>query len=129
VVVKLEGDKAEAMTNEAVKALAFNLALHVAAFNPLYLDRTKVDADYLKEQEEIFRVQMSQDEAMQKKPENVRENILKGKVDKLLKDICFVDQKYVKDESMTVAQALASIGKEAGAALKISDYYYYRVGE
>jgi len=129
IVVKLGSDKAEAFTDEEIKAFAFTIALHVAAFNPMALDQTKIDSAWVKEQEEIFRKQMEQDEAMQGKPANVLENILKGKVNKFLKEICLMDQGYVKDEKMTVAQALAEAGKKAGAKLTIEDYVYFRVGE
>ena len=129
IVVKLGSDKAEAFQNEELKAFAFNLALHVAAFNPMALDQSKIDAAWLNEQEEIFRKQMEQDEKMQGKPANVIDNILKGKVSKFLKEICFVDQAYIKDEKMTVAQALADAGKRFGASLSIKDYVYFKVGE
>ena len=129
VVVKLSSDKADLFLNEEAKAFAFTLALHVAAFNPTALDQSKVDAAWLKEQEEIFRKQMEQDEKMQGKPANVIDNILKGKMNKFLKDICFVDQAYVKDEKMTVAQALKEEGNRLGAKLCIVDYVYTKVGE
>jgi len=129
VTVKFASDKADTFANEEAKAFAFNIALHVAAFNPLYLDQSKVDAAWLKEQEGIFRKQMEQDEAMKGKPANVLENILKGKVSKFLKEICLMDQGYVKDEKMTVTQALADIGKKVGAKLSIVDSVYLRAGE
>jgi elongation factor Ts len=72
---------------------------------------------------------MEQDEGMKGKPANVLENILKGKISKFLKDICLMDQAYVKDEKMTVAQAMADAGKRFGAKLSIEEYVYFRVGE
>jgi elongation factor Ts len=128
VVVKLAADKAEALKDEEVKAFAFSLALHIAAFNPMALSREKIDPAWLKEQEEIFRKQMEQDESVQGKPANVVDNILKGKVNKFLKEICLLDQGYVKDEKQSVAKALEEAGKKAGAVLSIADYAYYKVG-
>jgi elongation factor Ts len=128
VVVKIGADKPEAFKDEAVKGFAFNIALHIAAFNPLSLSKEKVDPAWLKEQEEIFRKQMEQDESMKSKPANVAENILKGKVNKFLKEICLLDQGYVKDEKLTVSQALAEISKQAGAAITINGFIYYKVG-
>jgi len=128
IVVRLKADKAEVFKNDDVKAFAFTIALHVAAFNPMALDAGKVDQIWLKEQEDIFRKQMEQDEKMQGKPANVIDNILKGKVSKFLKDICLMDQAYVKDEKMTVAQAVADAGKRFGAALSVVDFVYYKVG-
>jgi elongation factor Ts len=128
VVVKFNADKAEVFANEEVKAFAFTFALHSAAVNPMSLDETKIDAAWLKEQEEIFRKQMEQDEKMQGKPANVIDNILKGKVSKFLKDICLMDQAYVKDEKMTIAQAIADAGKRFGAKISIEDFVYFKVG-
>jgi elongation factor Ts len=111
-----------------VKDLAHNLALHIAAFNPLYLDRSKADAKWLKDQEDIFRAQMAEDESMKAKPEKVREGILQGKVSKILKEVCMMDQGYVKEEKFTVAQVLADTGKKLGCKLAISDWVYFKVG-
>ena len=129
VIVQFSSDKAAIFDNEEVKAFAFTLALHVAAFNPVALDQSKIDKIWLKEQEEIFAKQMEQDESMKGKPENVLGNILKGKVSKFLKDISMMDQAYVKDEKMTVAQAIADAEKRFGAKLTIKDFVYFRVGE
>ena len=129
IVVRFSADKAEVLANEDVKSFAFTIALHVAAFNPLALDKTKIDEAWLKEQEGIFRKQMEQDEGMKGKPANILENILKGKVSKFLKDICLMDQAYVKDEKMTVAQAMADACKRFGVKLSIEEYVYFRVGE
>jgi len=129
VVVKCESDKPEIFKTEDVKSFIFSIALHIAAFNPLSIDKTKVDQAWLKEQEEIFKVQMGQDEKLKGKPENVLEGILKGKVSKYLSEICLMDQGYVKDEKITVAKAVEECGKKAGAKLAVTEYVYYRVGE
>jgi len=128
VVVKCESDKPEIFKTEDVKSFIFSIALHIAAFNPLAIDKTKVDQAWLKEQEEIFKVQMGQDEKLKGKPENVLEGILKGKVSKYLSEICLMDQGYVKDEKITVAKAVEECGKKAGAKLTVTEYVYYRVG-
>jgi elongation factor Ts len=129
VVVRCGADKREIFENDDAKAFIFSLALHIAAFNPMALSRDKIDAAWLKEQEDIFRKQMEQDESMQGKPANVLENILKGKVSKFLKDICLLDQGYVKDEKFTVAQAMADIGKQLGAKVSVLEYVYFKIGE
>jgi elongation factor Ts len=128
VVVKLGSDKPEVFADEEVKAFAFTIALHIAAFNPMAISRDNIDAAWLKEQEEIFRKQMEQDESVNNKPANVIENILKGKVNKFLKEICLLDQGYVKDEKLNVSQALAETGKKAGSTITVKDYIYYKVG-
>ncbi|GHV91483.1 elongation factor Ts [Spirochaetia bacterium] len=129
VAVKFDSDKPEIFQKDEVKEFAFTLALHVAAFNPAALDRSKVDPAFLKEQEEIFRKQMEQDEKLKGKPANVIDNILKGKVNKFLSDICLLEQGYVKDEKFTVAKALEDFGKQQGAKFNVNDYVYFKVGQ
>lgn len=129
VVVKLSADKAEALKDERVEGFAFDLCLHIAAFNPLALERGAIASSLISEQEAIFRKQIEGDEKMKGKPANVLEGILKGKVNKYLSDICLVDQGFVKDEKQSVAKVLAELGKQVGSPLKIVDYIYCRVGE
>ena len=128
IVVKCESDKPEIFKNEDVKAFIFTLALHIAAFNPLALERAKIDQAWIKEQEEIFSKQMEQDEKMKGKPQEALAKILQGKLNKHLSEICLLEQGYVKDEKLTVAQAVAEQGKKAGAQLAIADYVYFKVG-
>ena len=128
VVVKCSSDKPEIFKTEEIKSFVFSLALHIAAFNPYALDKSKIDAAYIAEQEEIFRKQMEKDEKLAGKPANVLEGILKGKITKHLSEICLLEQGYVKDEKFTVAQALADQSKKAGAKIEIADYVYYKVG-
>ncbi|MCL2243745.1 MAG: translation elongation factor Ts [Treponema sp.] len=128
VVVKCESDKPEIFKNEEVKSFVHSLALHIAAFNPYAIDRDKIDQNWLKEQEEILRVQTANDEKLKDKPENVLAGILKGKVNKFLSEICFLEQGYVKDEKITVAKAIEDCAKSAGAKLAVSDYVYFKVG-
>jgi len=128
IVVKCESDKPEVFKTEEVKSFIFTLALHIAAFNPLAIDRTKVDQAWLKEQEDIFKVQMEKDEKLKGKPENVLAGILQGKVTKYLSEICLMEQGYVKDEKVSVAKAIEDCAKKAGAKITLIDYVYYKVG-
>jgi len=129
VVVKCETDKPEIFKNEEVKSFIFSLALHIAAFNPAAIDRSKIEQKWLKEQEEIFKSQMDKDEKLKGKPEKVLEGILQGKVNKYLSEICLLEQGYVKDEKWTVAKAIEECVKKAGAKLTVNDYVYYKVGQ
>jgi elongation factor Ts len=129
VVVKCETDKPEIFKNEEVKSFIFSIALHIAAFNPAAIDRSKIDQKWLKEQEEIFKTQMDKDEKLKGKPEKVLAGILQGKVNKHLSEICLLEQGYVKDEKLTVAKAIEECSKKAGAKLAVNDYVYYKVGQ
>ncbi|MDR1931821.1 MAG: translation elongation factor Ts [Spirochaetales bacterium] len=125
VLVKASADKPEALQNQAVGAFIFDCALHIAAFNPLFLSEKDVDPEYLKEQEEIFTKQAEN----LGKPENVLQGIIKGKLKKHLAEVCFLEQPFVKDDKKSVKQVLADTGKQAGAVVTIDQYIYYRVGE
>jgi elongation factor Ts len=124
VMVKIAADKKELVSNENVKQFGFDCALHIAAFNPLYLSQDKVDAAYTKEQTEIF---MKQAENLGK-PEKVLQGIVKGKLNKHFSQICLLDQPFVKDDKNSLGNVLAAVGKEAGGTLTIVDWAYYKVG-
>ena len=104
-------------TADVVKTFAYDCCLHIAAFTPAYTSKKDVPQSYVDEQKEIFKAQMDQDEKMAGKPDNVKEGILQGKVNKHLAEICFEDQMFVKDDKKTVTAKLAEVGKEAGATL------------
>lgn len=125
VIVKLKADKAEILEKDVVKEFAFDCALHVAAFKPLFLNRDAVDAAYKQEQEEIFRKQAESLE----KPANVLDGIIKGKMNKHFSEICLLDQGFVKEEKKSVSAKLKEVAKEAGGSLEITDYVYYKVGD
>ncbi|MDR2490466.1 MAG: translation elongation factor Ts [Spirochaetaceae bacterium] len=128
VVVTLGADKPEALKTKEAEDFAFSLAMHVAAFNPQAVSKEAIAPEIIQEQEAIFTKQMETDEKLQGKPQNVLFGILKGKINKFLADLSFVDQNYVKDDKITVAQALAETGKKLGAALCIKNFTYFRVG-
>ncbi|MBN2444878.1 MAG: elongation factor Ts [Spirochaetales bacterium] len=125
VIIKFKLGNPGLKTNEKVKETAFDCALHVAAYAPLYLDRNAVDAEYLKEQEEIFQKQAEN----LGKPANVVQGIVKGKISKHLAEICFVDQNFVKNEKYKVSEVLKNLSKEVGGDVSIVEYLYYRLGE
>jgi elongation factor Ts len=115
---------AKAKDNPRVKEVMFDCALHAAAFAPLFLSRDKVSPAFLKEQEEIFTKQAEN----LGKPANVVQGIIKGKVAKLLSEICFMDQPFVKDEKRKVSKVLEDISKEAGTKIELIGYTYMKLG-
>ncbi len=125
VIVKLKLSSPELKTNEKVLEYAKDLSLHAAAFNPAYLNEKAVPAQYLAEQESIFKAQA----ANMDKPENVIQGIIKGKIAKHLKEICFSDQPFVKDEKRSVTKVAEDLSKEIGGKVELVDYRVYRAGE
>lgn len=124
VLVLFKADKSEIFANETVKEFANDCALHVAAFTPSYLTSSAVDQAYIDEQTSIFKVQA----ANLGKPEKVLEGIVKGKLAKHLSEICFLQQPFVKDDSMSVEKKATEIGKAAGGKLEIVQYAFMRAG-
>ena len=107
--------------DDKVKEFAKDCCMHLVAFTPAYIKQTDVPQSYIDEQKDIFKKQMEQDPKMASKPENVREGILQGKINKHLAEVCFVDQMFVKDDKKSVNAKLAEIGKEVGASLEFGD--------
>jgi elongation factor Ts len=125
VLAKIKVDKPELLKNEAVRQFAFDIALHVAAFNPPYLAPETVPQQYKQDQEEIFRKQA---EGMGK-PEKVIDGIVQGKMKKHLAEITLEEQPFVKDDKRSVKQVAKELGTETGGLVSVSDFVYFRVGE
>lgn len=116
-------------TSDSVKEFARDCCMHLAAFTPSYVKKEDVPQSYIDEQKEIFKAQMDQDPKMASKPENVKDGILQGKVNKHLAEICFVDQMFVKDDKKSVTAKLAEVGKEAGAELSFGEINLLLLGK
>ena len=103
--------------------VAKDIAMHVAAINPKYLSADNVPASEIEKEKAIQIAEMKNDPKMANKPENVLENIVKGKLGKFLKEICLLDQAFVKDPNLTVDQ----FAKSQKATIK--NYIRLEVGE
>jgi elongation factor Ts len=125
VVVKAKLSDAKLAANPDVKQTLFECALHLAAFAPQFLSRDAVPAEWLKDKEAIFQAQVK----TMDKPANVLQGIVKGKVNKLLSEVCFLEQPFVKDEKRKVAKVLEDLGKQVGGTVAAVDFVYYKVGE
>lgn len=115
--------------DERVVDFAHICCLHLASSKPEYINQNEVPESYINEQKDIFKAQMAEDPNMAKKPENVKEGILKGKLNKALAGICFMDQPYLDDEKITVSQAIAQKSKEVGSALSFEKVILYVLGK
>jgi elongation factor Ts len=110
--------------NPRVKEILFDCALHAAAFAPLFLSKDKVNPAFLKEQEEIFAKQAEN----LGKPQNVLQGIIKGKLSKMLAEICLLEQPFVKDDKRKVAKVLEDLSREVGTKIELVDYKYIKLG-
>lgn len=124
VVVYEMADKAVAEKAEFAD-MAKNIALHVAANAPMYLIGDDVPEADLAEQKAIFAKQMEGEN----KPANILENILNGKLSKYKSEICLMEQKYIKDDKMSVKQYVENTSKTLGTEVKVVNFIRFNVGE
>lgn len=122
VLVEVGCEKAESISSPVFQELSKDLTLHVAAAAPQYLTRDEVPAELLEEEMDIARKQL------EGKPENIMENILKGKANKFYSQICFVEQGFVKEDKTSISELVAEKGKELGDTLTVKRYVRYQLG-
>ncbi len=103
--------------------VAKDVAMHVAALAPQYLNKDSVDPDYIEKETHIQLEAAKQDPKLQGKPEAMLKNIIAGKVQKELKEVCLTEQEFVKDSSVSVGQFVKNNGGE------ILKYVRFMVGE
>ena len=127
VLVDVETD----VVNDAVKEMAKNVAMQAAALKPAYTNRDEVSADYIAHEKEILMAQIMNDPKESQKPEKVIAGMINGRINKELKEICLMDQVYVKaeDGKQSVSQYVASVAKENGAKIKIKGFVRFETGE
>ena len=126
VIVSFDTDVAD---KDGFAEYAKNIALQTAAMAVQYLNRESVPASVIEEEKNILINQMKEDPKMANKPQNVLENIVKGKLNKFYETNCLVDQAYVKDDSMTVAKYTDATAKALGGSIKITGYVRFDKGE
>jgi len=119
------------VVNDAVKEALTNLAMQVAALNPQYVSTADVSEEYKAKEKEIIAAQIEQDPKMAGKPAKVIEGAVMGRLNKQLKEVCLLEQVYVKaeDGKQTVAQYVAEVAKANGAKLAVKKFVRFETGE
>ena len=119
------------VVNDAVKEAMTNIAMQVAALSPKYVSTADVSEEYKAHEKEILMAQIAQDPKMAGKPEKVIEGAVVGRLNKELKEVCLLEQTYVKaeDGKQTVAQYIAQVGKENNAELSVKKFVRFETGE
>lgn len=128
VMVFFDVDDATA-NNEAFKVMGKDVAMQIAAMEPQYLCDADIPAEVIDHEKSILLQQMQEDEKMKNKPAKVLENIVKGKIAKFCKEVCLLDQPFVKDGDLTVAKYIDKTAKEIGADIKATGFVRYAKGE
>ncbi len=127
VMVKFDTDGDA--TNDEFVAMGKNVAMQIAAMNPLYLDPASVPAEVLAKEKEILIAQMKEDPKMAGKPDAVLAKIVEGKIGKYYKENCLVEQQYVIDGDLTVGKYVEQVAKQLGTSIKINSFVRFEKGE
>ena len=129
VIVNFETSDDIAATDE-FKAMGKDVAMQVAAMNPLYLNPESVPAEVLDHERGIIKIQLQEDPKMANKPEKVLSGIITGKHNKKYKENCLLDQEFVKAEKHeNVQQYVNSVAKKLGGDIKVTGFTRYAKGE
>ena len=129
------GGKIGVLVNLAVEGgidateIGKNVAMQIAALNPRFWDKSDVTEDVLAEEKKVALALMDQDPKMASKPQQVKEKIVLGKLNKFYEENCLLQQEYVKDGSMTVEKYIASAAKELGGSFKFVKAVRFLKGE
>ena len=114
---------------DATKALAHEIALHTAFSKPAYLKADEVSAETIEKERTILKQEVINDEKNAGKPEMVIDRIVDGKVKKFYEENCLLEQKYVRDDKLTIAQLIAQGSKDAGVKVELKSFVFYVMGE
>ena len=127
VLVDVETD----VVNDAVKEMARNVAMQIAALKPQYTNSSEVSAEYIAHEKEILLAQIMNDPKESQKPEKVIQGMINGRINKELKEICLLDQVYVKaeDGKQNVAKYVEEVAKATGANITIKGFVRFETGE
>ncbi len=127
VIVEAAAD----VVNDAVKEALTNIAMQVAALYPKYVSTEEVSEEFKAHEKEIIAEQIKNDPKMAGKPDKVIEGAVNGRLNKELKEVCLLEQVYVKaeDGKQTVAKYLEQVAKENGANLSVKRFVRFETGE
>ena len=124
VLVNMEAPEAP-----AVVELGKDIAMQIAALNPTFKDKSDVDAEFIAKEKEIRLAQAKEDPKNAKKPDAIIEKIIEGGLAKYFKEICLMQQPFVKDDKVSVEQHIAAVAMEVGADVKLVGYTRFEKGE
>ncbi len=117
--------------NDQVKEALKNIAMQIAALNAKYVSRDEVSEEFIAHEKEILLAQIKNDPQEANKPEKVIEGMVNGRINKEMKEICLLDQVYVKaeDGKQSVAKYLEQVSKEVGGTVSIKQFVRFETGE
>ncbi|MDR2578924.1 MAG: translation elongation factor Ts [Chitinispirillales bacterium] len=124
VLIKLEAASADALASPALAQLGADLAMQIAAENPIAIDESGISADIIAKEKDVYFTQAS----TSGKPENVWEKMVEGKLRKYYEEVTLVNQKFIRDPEKGVAEIIAEASKAAGAEVKPVCFIRFELG-
>ena len=119
----------EGEVSDKVREIGKDMAMQIAALNPRFLDKSQVTQEVLDEEKKILLAQMDNDPKMASKPEQVKEKIVVGKLNKFYAENCLLQQAFVKDGDVTVEQYMNAAAKKLGGTVTLKDAVRFEKGE
>jgi len=120
-LVELQCETDFVARNDEFQALADDIAMQVAAIDPLYLSPETVPANELEKQREIFTEEVEKEG----KPDNMKDTIVSGKMEKWFKDVCLLKQPFFKDEEMSVEERIQGVIAKTGENITVARFVRY----
>lgn len=125
VLVDFDVENKEVTNTDTFKSFAKDVAMQIAAINPLYLVPEEIPADVIAHERKILKEQIVGDG----KPENIAEKIVEGRIGKYYKEVCLMNQAFVKDGNLNIEQYTQNISQELGTNIKIVSFVRFEKGE
>ncbi len=121
-MLEIAASDSKTASSEELKRTGADIAMHITATKPLALDKSGIDPRVIEQEKSIYADQVKN------KPANIVEKIVEGKMKKFFEDNCLLDQKFVKDDTKTVAQVLEDAAKSAGGKATLKQFVRFDVG-
>ncbi|MCX7918302.1 MAG: translation elongation factor Ts [bacterium] len=125
VMLELKTQSSDAAKHPALKTLAHELAMQIAAASPEYISRAEIPQAVLDKELEIYKEQARQEG----KPEKILDKIAQGKLSKFYSQVCLLEQLYIRDQNITVEKVIQKTAQEVGEPITISRFVRYKIGE
>jgi len=128
VIVAVNADE-KAAADEGFNEFRKNLALQIASMKPIYISKEDIPASIIEEERENIITQIKEDAANAKKPANVIEKMVEGRITKYIDNNCLLEQDYIKEDKMTVRDYIESYRKQSGSEVSVDKFFRYEKGE
>jgi elongation factor Ts len=125
VMVELNCETDFVAKTEGFQTVARDIAMHIAASNPLYIRPNEIDEEALNREKEIYRSQLREEG----KPEKIWDKIIEGKLKKYYEDVCLTEQKFIKNTDITVGTLISNLIANTGENIIIRRFSRFQLGE